>query len=77
VTEDDKNNEHWKLIATFLNNAAVATVTVGALTPAAQQFFGLIPANIEPSAINTSAVICIGVGVVLHFVAHAILGGLK
>jgi hypothetical protein len=69
-------NERVKLVANLLNAGAMAVVTVGVFTPLAVSVYGIgePPRNI--GFLANLSVICIGVALALHLLAHLVLEGL-
>jgi O-phosphoseryl-tRNA(Cys) synthetase len=69
-------NERVKLVAGLLNAGAMAVVTVGVFTPLALSVYGIgePPKNIR--FLGVLSLVCIGVSVALHLLAHLVLEGL-
>lgn len=72
-------NEQRKLLATWLNTLAGATVTVGVLAPAAGILYGFnVPGPGRSFGALVAAVTAwLGAGVFLHLLARSILGGVE
>ena len=72
-------NERRKLLATWLNTLASATVTVGVLAPAAGILYGFsIPgADRTPWLLAVLPVAWFSLGVALHLVARKVAGGIE
>jgi hypothetical protein len=69
-------NERAKLLATALNNTAVATLVTGVIGPVAGALYGFANATPSRSWFLIGALWCL-IGIVLHFIAQAILGRLQ
>lgn len=69
------HNERTKLLANFLNSGATAAVTVGILAPLAAAMFRLPTA---PDWLLAAGVfLWLGFAVLLHVLAHRVLGELR
>lgn len=66
MTADERHNKRLELLATWLNNIAVAFVVVGFIGPAV---------NGQTAGATGVAWILVGAG--LHYLARSILGGLR
>jgi hypothetical protein len=77
MTEEDKDNEVIKLVASLVNTVAGSVITVGTLVPIAQLVYGILPNNIESGLVYSSAVICIAIGLSIHLAGHLVLKGLQ
>jgi hypothetical protein len=69
-------NERVKLVAGLLHAGAMAVVTVGVFTPLTLSVYGIgePPKNIR--FLEVLSLVCIGVSVALHLLAHLVLEGL-
>jgi hypothetical protein len=74
---DDRDNEHLKLTANWVNTIATATMTVGTFVPAFQWIYGILPKDTDWALVVTLGVICILLGIFIHLMGHLALGGLK
>ena len=70
MTGDEKYNERLKLIATAINNIAVAFIVIGAVTPIAAGHVPGTPAGLVP-------LVWVLVGIILHMVGQYALGDLR
>jgi hypothetical protein len=77
LTDDDKDNEHVKLVANWLNTIATAILTAGAFVPAAQYIFGFLPETTDSGLVYGVAIVCVMGAVALHLIGQAALGLLK
>lgn len=77
MTDDEKDNEHVKLAANWLNTLATAVMTIGALAPAGNWIFGILPPNTDSSLVLGVFACCMGAGALLHLTGHLLLGALK
>jgi hypothetical protein len=77
MTEDDRRNEHLKLMANWLNTMATAVMTAGTFIPAAQFLFGILPQGADLGLIYGTGAICFGTGVLIHLLGQWILGELR
>jgi hypothetical protein len=77
LTEDDKDNEVLKLVASLINTVAGSVITVGTLVPIGQLIYGILPNTVESGLVYSSAVICIAIGLSIHLVGHLVLKGLQ
>ncbi len=71
------HNEQTKLLATALNNVAVAYVVVGFVTPLTAMSFGVSSAPPLRTATATFAGIWLCTAIGLHWVARRVLRSLK
>jgi len=71
------HNEQTKLLATALNNVAVAFVVVGFVTPVIALSFGVSNAPPFQSATALFVVLWLSTGVCLHWAARRALRSLK
>lgn len=69
------HNEQTKLLATGVNNVAVACIVIGFVTPISGMGFGA--ANAPPLSIGTVAFAWILAGSVVHWLARRTLRSLK
>ena len=70
MTDDERYNERLKLVATALNNVAVAFVVIGLVTPVVAGSIPGTPAALAPLA-------WLGMGIFLHVLAQRALGDLR
>ena len=77
LTPDERTNEHLKLVANWFNTLATAIFSAGAILPAAQFIFGILPQTTDPGLVAGTAVVCVVLGFILHLVGHMFLGGLR
>lgn len=68
-------NERIKLLATALNNVAVATLVTALITPAATFLYG--SGHASTSYWQLAGAAWLSAGVTLHLIAQVILGRLK
>jgi len=68
------HNERTKLLATYLNNLAVALIAIGALGPTISTAFGNSATSVLYPVI--SACICLPASATLHIMAGKVLGRL-
>ena len=71
------HNEQTKLTATWINTLAAALIAAGAFAPAAALVYGLSPAVITTAYVMLVLLICVGMGVALHFAGRLLLGSLR
>jgi Mg/Co/Ni transporter MgtE len=70
-------NERTKLSATALNSVGIASIAAGFITPLAAVTFGVPGAGAGGPLITTFAALAwLIVGLVLHWLARRLLGGL-
>lgn len=77
VPNKSARNERRKLLATWLNTLAGATVTVGVLAPVAGMFYGI---SVPPrGVVEITVALCawLSVGCILHLLARSLLGGIE
>ena len=79
-TEDEKlaRNERLKLSATFVNNVAVAVIATGLVAPFFAMLYGL--GAFTPEQVRFFGLAApgwVGIGIGLHYMARALLGGLR
>lgn len=70
-------NERRKLLATWLNTLAGATVTVGVLAPIAGLYYGISASPRTGIEIATAIGIWLVAGGILHLLARSRLGGIE
>jgi hypothetical protein len=70
-------NEGVKLFATFANTIAASVLTIGVFTPLGVMVYGTAEMKAEPFKILGSALICIGIAMLLHLTAQRILRNLQ
>jgi hypothetical protein len=68
-------NERLKLTASFLNTIAAAVLSVGGLGPIVGYATGL-PTTLTLEQLIEMAAVCIGIGLILHFLGRSIVGDL-
>jgi small-conductance mechanosensitive channel len=78
-TNKAARNEQRKLLASWLNTLAGATVTVGVLAPAAGVLYGFSVVGPDRSALSLAGAVLswLASGVILHLVARSVLGGIE
>jgi hypothetical protein len=69
-------NERVKLVAHVLNAGATAVLTVGVFTPLAVSVYGTGEPLKNIGFLRNLSLVCIGVAVALHLLAHLVLEGL-
>lgn len=69
-------NERVRLIASLLNSGTMAVVTVGVFTPLAVSVYGIGEPLRNIGFLGSFSLICIGVAIALHLLAHLVLEGL-
>jgi amino acid transporter len=77
VKEEDKFNEHLKLVASWLNSLSMAVMVAGTVVPTFQFFYGFLPQNVDPLVIYLGGVISVICGLFIHVGGHRVLGGLQ
>lgn len=77
MTDEERQNEHFKLVANWGNTLATAIVAAGAFVPAAQAIFGFLPQGTDLALVYGTGAICIGLGLIIHLIGHLILRGLQ
>ena len=77
MNDDDKRNEHLKLMANAFNTLAAAVATTGTLVPAAQFIFAILPKTVDPSLVGAIGISCVGAGIFLNSIGQAVLRGLR
>lgn len=70
-------NERTKHTASWFNTLATALIAAGAFAPAAALVYGLSPAVITTGYVILVVLICVGMGVALHFAGRLLLGRLR
>lgn len=71
------HNERLKLAATALNQLATAALIIGVFTPMVAVLYGTVAVTAAPPlALLAGFAFFVG-GIVLHALAHLLLGGLK
>lgn len=71
------HNERTKLTATFLNTVAVATIGASLVVPFFALLYGLGGDAIQIRNFALAAPVWFLIGVGIHLIARAVLGGLK
>lgn len=74
---DATRNEQTKLLATGVNNIAVAVVVIGSVTPVTAVSFGMPTAPALGSGTAIFAVIWLCAGGTIHWIARRILRSLR
>ena len=69
-------NERTKHTASWFKTLATALIAAGAFAPAAL-VYGLSPAVITTGYVILVVLICVGMGVALHFAGRLLLGRLR
>ncbi|HLG82391.1 MAG TPA: hypothetical protein VKY22_15355 [Bradyrhizobium sp.] len=77
MTDEERRNEHLKLVANWGNTLAAGIVTAGVFVPAAQEIFNILPAGTDNGLVVGVGIVCLAVGLGIHMVAHLFLGGLR
>lgn len=74
MTEDDKRNEHFKLIANWTNTLATTVIGAGTFVPAAQAFFHILPDKVDFGDLVALGSVCVAVGLGIHCIGQIVLG---
>ncbi len=77
MTEDERRNEHLKLVANWGNTLATGVITAGVFVPIAQEIFNILPPGTDFGLVAGIGIVCFTVGLCIHLVAHLFLGGLR
>ena len=71
------HNERTKLTAAFVNTLATALVAAGGFAPLAAIIYGISNQHVAGTYVAFVIVVCIMIGVFLHWVGRALLGSLR
>jgi len=71
------HNERTKLTATLFNSLATALVAAGGFAPLAALAWGISPLPVQGPYVAVLVVVCVVIGVLLHWIGRGILGRLQ
>ena len=77
MTDEERRNEHMKLVANWCNTLATGVITAGVFVPIAQEIFNILPKDTDFGLVAGIGVVCFAVGLGIHIVAHLFLGALR
>jgi len=77
VTNDERTNEHLKLVANWLNTLATGVIAAGVFVPAANEIFNILPSGTDFGLVVGIGAVCFVLGIALHLIGHLFLGGLR
>ena len=77
MTDDDKRNEHLKLVANLGNAVTAGLIAAGVFVPLAQEIFNILPKETDFGLVVGVGMVCFVLGLCIHIVSHLFLGWLR
>jgi hypothetical protein len=68
VTNDERTNEHLKLVANWLNTLATGVIAAGVFVPAANEIFNILPSGTDFGLVVGIGAVCFVLGIALHLI---------